>query len=90
MNNLKLIFIFLLFFFLSLSHANAAREYKYVCDNDLCYNTFQYKIDDNYYLKDPVLKTIDNFNSTIANKLQDYINYYSSPDKTIIINDFCE
>jgi hypothetical protein len=90
MTKFKIFFIFFLFFLFSLSNVDAAQKYNYVCDNEFCFNTKLDFIGSNYYLNDENKKTVNNFSNIVNSKIQESIGYYSNPDQTIVINDFCE
>ncbi len=69
------IFIFLILIFV-FNSVNAASKYRYVCDNEDCYNTEYKDILDNYYMYPVEKLSVDNFSTYIDNKLWEYKDYY--------------
>jgi len=82
------IYIFIVLLFTATS-VFAASKYRYVCDNDICYNTrTDYIWPDSYYVN-PVERILVSswLTNTIDDSLIDYSNYYWTWEFTI--EDFC-
>lgn len=73
---LKKIIYFILLFFSFIWITSAAFKYKYVCDNNLCYNTTRDFIWNNYYLSNVTETSITSFSSYLNTLLSWYTDYY--------------
>ncbi|MDD2870662.1 MAG: hypothetical protein PHS49_01620 [Candidatus Gracilibacteria bacterium] len=72
----KIIFIFLVFLSFT-SNTDAAQKYKYICDDNQCYNTINDYVSDNiYYMTNVTEISTDNFSDFLNSKFLYYINYY--------------
>ena len=83
---MKKIITIISFLFVFVIKANAWYNYPYVCDNANCFNTSFQEINKNsswYFMSNWKINSIDNLNSYINSKLQEYSNYYWSTKITI-------
>lgn len=83
---MKKIITIISFLFVFVIKANAWYNYPYVCDNANCFNTNFQEINKNsswYFMSNWKINSIDNLNSYINSKLQEYSNYYWSTKITI-------